>query len=155
VVYNTRAMRLFRSWRFARPTSLPTIAIVVCLVAFLFHWSAVPPTSEVSADHTLTTMADPPHAEQAGNGYGHSIGGIYPAISAEEGDLDDEIPPNATLLMALVCAVSYGPVLVWLLAFARTRRSSEVSSPIGRRLHSIVRPRQRRTVAAFLGIFRL
>ena len=154
VVYNTRAMRLFRSWRFARPASLPTIAIVLCLGAFLFYWTAVLPKSEVSAALTLT-MADSPHAEQVANGYGPSIGGIYLAMSVEEGDLDDELPPNAALLTALVRAVAYGTVLGWLLAFARTRRSSEVSSLVGRRLHSIVRLRQRRTVAAFLGVFRL
>ena len=154
-VYNTRAMRrLFRSWRFARPASLPTIAIVLCLGAFLFYWTAVLPKSEVSAALTLT-MADSPHAEQAANGYGPSTGGIYLAMSAEAGELDDELPPNAALLTAVVRAVSYGTVLVWLLAFAHPRRSSEVSSPVGRRARSIVRLRKRRTAAALLGVFRL
>ena len=147
--------RLFRLWRFARPASLPTIAIVACLGAFLFHWSAVPPRSEVSAALALTTMADPPHAEQAANGYGPSTGGICLAMSAEAGDIDDELPPNAALLTEVVRAVSYGTVLVWLLAFAHPRRSSEVSSPVGRRARSIVRLRKRRTAAALLGVFRL
>jgi hypothetical protein len=147
-------MRLFRSWRFARPAALPTIAIVLCLGAFLFYWTAVPPKSEVSAVLTLT-MADSPHAEQVANGYGPSIGGTYLAVSAEEGDLDDELPPNAALLTALVRAVSYGTVLGWLLAFARTRRSSEVSSLLGRRSHSMVWLHQRGTVAALFGVFRL
>jgi hypothetical protein len=123
--------------------------------AFLFYWAVVPPKSEVSAALTLTMVADSPHAEQVANAYGPPIGGIYLAMSAEEGDLDDELPPNAALLTALVRAVSYGTTFGLLLAFARTCRSSEVSSLVGRWLRSIVRLRQRRTVAAPLGVFRL
>jgi hypothetical protein len=153
--FNTSVMRCFWSRRFAHPASLPTIAIVLCLGAFLFsflfYWAAVP-KSEPSA--ALTT-AGAPHAEQVANGYGLPIDGSYLAVSAEEGGLDDKPPPNATLLTKLVLVFPYGTILGWPLAFARMRRSSEVSSLVGRRLHAIVRLRQRRTLAALLGVFRL
>jgi hypothetical protein len=113
-----------------------------------FYWAAVP-KSEPSA--ALTTAGAPP-AEQ---GHRPSIDGSYLAVSAEEGELDDKPPPNAALLTELVLVVSYGTVLGWLLAFARRRRSSEVHSLAGRRLHSLVWLPRRRAVAALLGVFRL
>jgi hypothetical protein len=136
------------SWRFAHPASLLTMAIVLCLGAFLFY-SATVPKSEASA---VLTTAGATYAEQAANDYGRPIDGNYLAVSAEGGDLSDELPPNAALLTALVRVVFYGTVLGRLLAFARTRRSSEVSSLVGRRLHPIAWLHQRRTVAALLGV---
>ena len=155
MVYTARVMRLFRSWRFAHPASFLTIAILLCLGVggFLFCGAAVP-KSEVSAALTLT-MAGTPHAEQVADGYGSPIDGNYLAMTAEDGELSDKLPVGATLLTALVLVAFFETALGWLLAFARTRRRSQLPSLIGRWSRSMVRLHRRRAVATLLGVFRL
>jgi hypothetical protein len=117
-------MRLFSSWRFARPASLLTIAVLFCLGAFLLSWSAS--GSEVSA---VLTMVGAPHAERVANG--HPIGGKYLAMSAKEDEVGDKLPKNATLLRTLALVLFFGMALGWLLASGWTRSRPEVTSLLG------------------------
>jgi hypothetical protein len=127
-----KGKELFRSWRSAHPSSLLTIAILLCLGALLFYWAAVPKSEAPAA---LTT-AGATRAEHVASGHEPPIGGNYLAVFADEGELGDELPPNATLLTALVVVVFYGTVMRWCFP-------------------SIVWLHQRRPVPALLGAFRL
>src|SRR3954470_19876432 len=118
-------MRIHSSWRFTRHASLLTAGGPLWLGAWLLSGPASGPEASPAV-----TMADAPHAEQAANGYGHSIDGNYPAVFAEEDEAGEMLPKNATLLRALV-VVLFGLALGWLVASGRMRRRPEVCSPIG------------------------
>ena len=150
VVYNTRVMRLFGSWPFARVAPLVAVVVLLCFAVFLF-WPAGP-KPEISA---ASPTVDSPHADQVANGYRHQIDGKYLATFAEEAEASDKLPGNAALLTALLLVIFFGTTLGWLLAFGWTCRRSEVSSLIGCCFPSIVRRHQRRPVAALLGVFLL
>jgi hypothetical protein len=83
-------MRVFSSWRFAGFASLLTIAVLLCLGAFLLSWTAS-------------------GSAQVANG--HPIDGKYLAMFAEEDEVSDQLPNNAMLLRMLVLVLFYGPAL--------------------------------------------
>jgi hypothetical protein len=141
-------MRVFSSWRFAGSASLLTTAVLPCLGVFLLSWSAS--GSELSA---VLTMEGAPHAEQVANG--HQIDGQYLAMFAEEDEVRDQLPKNATLLSTLVLVLFYGSALGWLVACG-WRGSRPVETSLMRCcFHSMVHLHQRRAVASLLGVFRL
>jgi hypothetical protein len=149
--YNTKVMRLFRLWQCARITSLVVTAGLLFLGVFLFlSWTAA--ESELSA---ALTMTDSSHAEHAAKGSGHPIGGNYLTGFADEEKAKDKLPANAVQLRALLLVVLLGMALWWLLGSGWTRTRLQVLSHIRCWLHSIACLRQRRPVAARLGVFRL
>ena len=148
---NTRVMRVFSSWRFTRTASLLTIAGLLCFGVFLLSWPAS--GSDVSA---AFTMAGAPLAEQAANGYGHSIDGNYLAVFAQEDAAGDKAPKNAALLRTLVFVLFLGLALGGLLmASGWMRRRPEVYSLNRCWFHSMAHLHQRRAVATLLEVFLL
>jgi hypothetical protein len=135
-------MRLFRSWRYARGTSLLAMVILLCVGTFL---CLLPTELEVSA--ALTTAHSTPLDQRANEGY-------FAAL-AEEAEASDKLPRNATLLTALLLTVFFGIALGWLLVSGRTRRRLEGFALMGYCFPSIGCRHQRRLVAALLGVFRL
>jgi hypothetical protein len=127
-------MRVFSSWRFAGFASLLTIAVLLCLGAFLLSWPAS-------------------GSAQVANG--HPIDGKYLAMFAEEDEVSDQLPKNAMLLRMLVLVLFYGPALGGLLASGWRGSRPEVTSPIRCCFYSMVHLHQRRAVATLLGVFRL
>jgi hypothetical protein len=128
-----KGKEFFRPWRSSHPASLLTIALVLWLGAFLFYWAAVPKSE---ASRASLTTAGAPHTGHVANGYEPPIDGNYLAVSADEDELGDELPPNAMLLTVLVFVHSYGTVMRCCLP-------------------SIGRRHQRRPVPALLEVLRL
>jgi hypothetical protein len=143
-------MRLSSSWPFTGSASLLTTAVLLWLGVFLFWWPAG--GSEV---YGASPMARAPHAEQAANGYRHSLDGDYLAVFAAEGEAGEKLPKNAALLRTLVFVLFFGLALGWLVASALRRPRPEVCSPIRCWFHAVVHLHQRRAVATLLGVFRL
>ncbi len=85
-------MRLFRSWRYARGTSLLAMIILLCAGAFL---SLLPTELDVSAALTTTHS---PHLDKGMNE-------AYLAVPQEEADDANGSPVNADLLSALLLVV--------------------------------------------------
>jgi hypothetical protein len=127
-------MRVFSSWQFAGSASLLTIAVLVCLGAFLLSWPAS-------------------GSEQVANG--HQIDGQYLAVLADEDEGSDKLPKNAMLLSTLVVVYFFGPVLGWLVACGWRGSRPEDTSLMRCCYHCMVHLHQRRVVATLLGVFRL
>jgi hypothetical protein len=148
-------MKLYSSlWRFTRCASLLTTVlttgVLMWLGALLLSWPGS--GSDVS---TAFSMAGAPHAEQAAYGYGYRIDENYLAVYAEEDEVGNKLPKNATLLRALAFVLFFGLALGWLVTSGWRRRRPEVCSLNGCWFHSIVRLYQRRAVATLLGVFLL
>ena len=138
-------MRLIKSWRFARVTSLVAIVSLLCVGTFL---SSFPTGLEVPAP-LMTAHA--PHVNQGTNGHWHPLDPIYLAVSAEEAEEVDEHPVDADLLTALLLlALSFWAIVVWLLTNDRGQGALR-SLSIDRR-RSFLSALEHRS---FLGVFRL
>ena len=131
-------MRLFRSWRCARGTSLLAMVILLCLGACL---SLLPTELEVSA--ALTTPAHSSPLDQGANA-------AYLAVSQEAAEHTDEGPVNADLLSELLLAFCFGAIVGWLLANGLGQRAFRFVGLDHR--PSIVGALEDRS---FLGVFRL
>jgi hypothetical protein len=135
--YNTEVMRLFRSWWYARGTSLLAMVILLCLGACL---SLLPTELEVSAALT------PAHSSPLDQG----ANGAYLAVPQEEAEDADKDPVNAGLLSELLLVFCFGAIVGWLLANGRGQRAFRFVGLDHR--PSIVGALEDRS---FLGVFRL
>jgi hypothetical protein len=137
-VYNAEVMRLFRSWRSARGTSLLAMVILLCVGVLL---SLLPTELEVSAALT------PAHSAPLDQGANEA----YLAVLQEEEQDTDGRPVNADLLSALLLLVVYfGAIVGWLLANGRGQRSFRFRG-LDHRLSFVTSLEDR----SFLGVFRL
>src|SRR3712207_6826030 len=91
-----RAMRLFRSRRFARVASLLAMVILLCVGPF---FSMLPTGLEGPA---ALTRAHSSHVNQGMNGDWHPLDASYLAVPPEETEEVDRQPVNAELLTALL-----------------------------------------------------
>jgi hypothetical protein len=131
-------MRLFRSWRYARGTSLLAMVILLCVGTFL---CLLPIELEVSA--ALTTAHSSPLDQGANEG--------YLAVPQEEAAEDaDGRPVKADLLSELLLVFCFGAILGWLLANGRGQRAFRFVGLDHR--PSIVSALED---SSFLGVFRL
>jgi hypothetical protein len=137
-------MRLFKSWRLARMAPLLAIVSLLCIGAFL---SLLPTGLEVPA---ALTKAHSSHVSQGTNLESHPLEGGYLAVAPEEKEEVDKHPVNADLLTALLLALSFWVIVVWLLTNARGHGASR-SLGIDRR-RGFLRAFEDRP---FLGVFRL
>jgi hypothetical protein len=137
-VYNAEVMRLFRSWRSARGTSLLAMVILLCLGACL---SLLPTELEVSAALT------PAHSSPLDQG----ANGAYLAVPQEEAEDADKDPVNAGLLSELLLVFCFGAIVGWLLANGRGQRRSFRFRGLDHRLSFVTSLEDR----SFLGVFRL
>ncbi len=132
-------MRLFRSWWYARGTSLLAMVILLCLGACL---SLLPTELEVSA--ALTTPAHSHHSDQGANE------GYLAVPQEEEAEDADKDPVNADLLSELLLVFCFGAIVGWLLANGRGQRAFRfVGLDHGPSFVSALEDR------SFLGVFRL
>ena len=110
-VYNTEVMRLFRSGRSARGTSLLAMVVLLCTGTLLW---LLPAGLDVSATHTTTPSAP---LDQGANG-------AYLAVTQEETQDTEGHPVNADLLSALLLlVVCFVAIVGWLLANGWGRRA--------------------------------
>jgi hypothetical protein len=130
-------MRLFRSWWYARSTSLLAMVILLCLGACL---SLLPTELEVSAALT------PAHSHHSDQGAHEG----FLAVSPEEAEDAGEGPVNAGLLSELLLVFCFGAIVGWLLANGRGQRAFRFVGLDHR--PSIVSALEDRS---FLGVFRL
>jgi len=138
-------MRLIKSWRFARVTSLLAIVSLLCVGTFL---SLFPTGLEVPAP---LIRAHSPHVNQETDVDWHPLDAIYLAVSAEEAEEVDKHPVDADLLTALLLlALSFWASVVWLLTNGRGQ-GAFCSLGIDRRRWFLSALEDR----PFLGVFRL
>ena len=131
-------MRLFRSWWYARGTSLLPQVILLCVGALLL--CLLPSALEVSA------ALAPAHSHPADQGANEG----YLAVPPEEVEDADKNPVNAGLLSELLLVVCFGAIVGWLLAKGRGQRAFRfVGLDQGPSMVSALADR------SFLGVFRL
>ncbi len=143
MVYNTRAMRSFRSRRFAHCASLVAAAALLC-AGILLSW----PANRSEGPNTYA-KADAYQIAQGANGDEHPLNGSYLVMSAEEAGNSNKGPVDADLLTALLLAY-FGTTFGWLLAYDRGRGMLYSSGIIRRQSFLAVRED-----APFLGVLRL
>ena len=132
-------MRLFRSWWYARGTSLLAIVILLCGGVSL---ALLPTELEVSA--ALTT---PAHSSPLDQGAPAAYLAVFQEEEAEDADKD---PVNADLLSELLLVFCFGAIVGWLLANGRGQRAFRFVGLDHRA--SIVSALEDRS---FLGVFQL
>ncbi len=143
VVYNTQAMRSFRSRQFAHYASLVAAAALLCGGIFL-SWPAN--GSEVPNIHA---KADAYQVAHGTNGDEHPPNGGYLVPPAEEAGDGNRGPVDADLLTALLLTF-FVTTVGWLLAYDQGR-GILCSSSITRRPPHLAS----REGTPFLGVFRL
>jgi hypothetical protein len=132
-----------RSRYFARGLWL-VVALLMCLGVFL-----LPLRASGSEVPSALAMANLPGLDQATNGTGQPLDGIYVVAPAEEAEDADKDPLNAKLLTMLLLAVCFGATVGWLLTNAQRQGALCSLGVVGSSFATTCED------LPFLGVFRL